>query len=442
MSKHQPVNERSMTDDSLSDIEFDKTDDDLLDNNQPNSTSNHISTGFDANLNKDYNRKIENERRLSRECKQEIQLENSSFRKRKSSINYINYPSSPKKGKHTVDIHSGRLRQYDLNISFVLFFLNSNTYTVQQPDDLLKLDDKPHIQLIDSYDTLEELERGDQFDENKLDSLGQFKSGTSISSQMNVLSQSAIKQRMSIPDLSDLNELKIDKRPHQFVTKKVFRPEKCGPCGQSIGFCTSGYHCRDCRAICHMSCKDLVPLPCIPYVSRANIGKQGKLVLISDYVPQNVRPCVPALIIHCCTEIEKRGLEKIGPYRICGSKKNVTEFKERILDSKKGMPNLNTVDIYVLCGIVKDFLNSLDESLITKLAWRDFVTGAALKDNDQRTSYLHDLISNLHVANRDTLAYIILHLLKIAVSPDCKMPTSSLAKVFGPTIVGFSMKGM
>ena len=132
MSKLQTVTERSMTDDSLSDIEFDKTDDDLLGSNQLNSTRNHVhSTGFNANLSADYNRKIENERRLSREFEQEIQLEreknNSLFRKRKSSNN-INYPSSPKKGKHSLYIHSRRLRQFDLNTNFVfLFFLIFNT---------------------------------------------------------------------------------------------------------------------------------------------------------------------------------------------------------------------------------------------------------------------------------------------------------------------------
>jgi len=418
MSKFQPVNEMTVSDDSFPDIEFDKTDDDLM-NTQPqlHSTRNRLSTGLNSsgnNLNLDEFecKRIENERRLSKEFEQEIQMErekNSSFRKRKSSI-HNDYPSSPSK-------------------------------KTQQTDDLLRIDDKKTDRLTESYDTLEELEKEDQFDEKKLgdkiNSLGQFKSGTSINSKMNQLTQSLVKQRLSIPAL---NESKIDNRPHQFVTKKVFRPEKCGPCGLSIGFCTTAYNCRDCRAICHMTCKDKVPLPCIPYVSRANIGKQGKLVLISDFTPQNVRPCVPALIIHCCTEIERRGLEEVGLYRVSGSRKDVTDYKERILDSKKGMPNLTTVDIYSLCGVVKEFLNSLDESLITKLAWRDFVTGTAIQDEEQRAIYLRDLISNLHVANRDTLAYIILHLKKIAASPNCKMPIYNLAKVFGPTIVGFSMK--
>lgn len=67
--------------------------------------------------------------------------------------------------------------------------------------------------------------------------------------KLSALSQTLMKQRQ-LP-----NELKIDNRPHCFVVKKVFRPEKCGPCGGSIGFCQSCYHCRDCRAICHTTCK-------------------------------------------------------------------------------------------------------------------------------------------------------------------------------------------
>jgi Rac GTPase-activating protein 1 len=40
--------------------------------------------------------------------------------------------------------------------------------------------------------------------------------------------------------------------------------------------------------------------------------------------------------------------------------------------------------------------------------------------------------------NRDTIAFLILHLLRVAESEECKMPASNLAKVFGPTMVGYS----
>lgn len=44
----------------------------------------------------------------------------------------------------------------------------------------------------------------------------------------------------------------------------------------------------------------------------------------------------------------------------------------------------------------------------------------------------------LPIANRDTLAFIVLHLQRVAETPDCKMPAENLAKVFGPTVVGNS----
>lgn len=31
-----------------------------------------------------------------------------------------------------------------------------------------------------------------------------------------------------------------------------------------------------------------------------------------------------------------------------------------------------------------------------------------------------------------------MHLFRVAASPDCKMPVGNLARVFGPTIVGYS----
>ena len=39
---------------------------------------------------------------------------------------------------------------------------------------------------------------------------------------------------------------------------------------------------------------------------------------------------------------------------------------------------------------------------------------------------------------RDTLAFVILHLMRVSQSPATKMPVHNLAKVFGPTIIGYS----
>ena len=49
---------------------------------------------------------------------------------------------------------------------------------------------------------------------------------------------------------------------------------------------------------------------------------------------------------------------------------------------------------------------------------------------------MYQCISELPQANRDTLACLMLHLQKVAQSPDTQMSFANLAKVLGPTIVG------
>jgi Rac GTPase-activating protein 1 len=101
------------------------------------------------------------------------------------------------------------------------------------------------------------------------------------------------------------------------------------------------------------------------------------MLLIADFAPQT-RPMIPALIIHCCNEIEKRGLEEEGLYRKSGSDREVNDLKDKILKSKSGIPDLAQYDVHVLCGVVKKFLRHLDEAIATRILWRDFVRAAGL----------------------------------------------------------------
>ena len=59
-------------------------------------------------------------------------------------------------------------------------------------------------------------------------------------------------------------------------------------------------------------------------------------------------------------------------------------------------------------------------------------------DTTDGDAAIYQAISELPQPNRDTLAFLMLHLQKVAESPDCKMPVDNLAMVMGPTIVGYS----
>lgn len=48
-------------------------------------------------------------------------------------------------------------------------------------------------------------------------------------------------------------------------------------------------------------------------------------------------------------------------------------------------------------------------------------------------------VEELPAANRDSLAFIVAHLIRVAANEANGMDCKALAKTFGPTIVGFSM---
>lgn len=64
------------------------------------------------------------------------------------------------------------------------------------------------------------------------------------------------------------------------------------------------------------------------------------------------------------------------------------------------------------------------------------VPHVGLQDEDDSLSGMYQCISELPPANRETLAAVVLHLQKVAQSPDTQMSVDNLAKVFGPTLVG------
>jgi len=194
--------------------------------------------------------------------------------------------------------------------------------------------------------------------------------------------------------------------------------------------------CRECRGICHMNCKNQLALPCIPF-HKPN-GKSFRRLLIADFVTPNTLPVIPALIIHCCREVENRGLQEEGLYRKCGSDKEVQELKRKILNSKTGIPVLTTIDVHIICGVIKQFLRDLDEPIVTRILWRDFGRAADQENADEEQTLIMQTVADLPMANRDSLAFLMLHLQRISRSSATLMNSSSLAKVFGPTIVGNS----
>lgn len=244
----------------------------------------------------------------------------------------------------------------------------------------------------------------------------------------------------SAPPLHEIQQtpkflINLQGRQHAFTGRTCLRSDTCTHCLKKIRFGTVGMKCQNCKINVHPDCKLQLVVPCVPR-SKNTPNLKGETGTIANYVPSD-GPMVPGLIVHCISEIETRGLTEEGIYRVSGSEKDVKALKERFLRGKS-IPPLGNIDINVVCGCVKDFLRNLREPIIPTNLWKDFANAVQNIDDTQAVRDLHDAINRLPRANRDTLSFLIQHLQRVANCASTKMPISNLAKVFGPTVVGYS----
>ena len=94
-------------------------------------------------------------------------------------------------------------------------------------------------------------------------------------------------------------------------------------------------------------------------------------------------------------------------------------------------------EIPTVTSVVKKFLRSLKEPVIPLSLWQVFVDAATNPDSTDVEAAMYQAISELPLPNRDTLAYLIVHLQTVADnSVFNKMDKDNLAVIMGPTILG------
>ncbi|XP_069837646.1 rho GTPase-activating protein SYDE2 isoform X2 [Dendropsophus ebraccatus] len=157
---------------------------------------------------------------------------------------------------------------------------------------------------------------------------------------------------------------------------------------------------------------------------------------------------VPLLMDKCIMEIEKRGCQVVGLYRLCGSaavKKELREAFER--DSKAvGLCENDYPDINVITGVLKDYLRELPSPLITKQLYEAVLHAMAEKplrmsgsgcENDPRDSeHTVELLNCLPDVERATLKMLLDHLKLVASYHEVnKMTCQNLAVCFGPVLL-------
>ncbi|KRY50523.1 DNA primase small subunit [Trichinella britovi] len=226
----------------------------------------------------------------------------------------------------------------------------------------------------------------------------------------------------------------IPSRTHFFTSKTVLKPEYCDVCEKRVTFGKLILRCNKCKTQCHHECRIGAVGLC---VARTPMGRHAYRKLC-DYVPPQA-PFIPHIVVHCIDEIERRGVDVVGLYRVPGTETHILDLLAKFLGGK-GVPNLKIIDdINVLTGCLKKFFQQLKEPLIPLTSRQDFISAAMEVDELKKMDHVHQAIKELPYPNRDTLCFLVMHLQRVAgASAFNKMPKTNLAKIFGPTVLGFS----
>ncbi|NWX94990.1 SYDE2 protein, partial [Nothoprocta ornata] len=163
---------------------------------------------------------------------------------------------------------------------------------------------------------------------------------------------------------------------------------------------------------------------------------------------ENAGLMVPLLMQKCILEIEKRGCQVVGLYRLCGSaavKKELREAFER--DSKAvSLCENQYPDVNVITGVLKDYLRELPSPLITKQLYEAVLdamvknplkmTASGCENDPSDSEHTAALLDCLPDVEKATLKMLLDHLKLVASYHEVnKMTCQNLAVCFGPVLL-------
>ncbi|MGH0187263.1 UNVERIFIED_CONTAM: hypothetical protein FKN15_024320 [Acipenser sinensis] len=149
------------------------------------------------------------------------------------------------------------------------------------------------------------------------------------------------------------------------------------------------------------------------------------------------RSKVPYIVRQCIEEVEKRGIEEVGIYRISGVATDIQTLKAVFdTNTKDILVMLSEMDINAIAGTLKLYFRELPEPLLTDRLYLAFMEGIALSDPAAKENCMMHLLRSLPEPNLITFLSLLEHLKRVAEKePINKMSLHNLGTVFGPTLL-------
>ncbi|XP_005567856.3 breakpoint cluster region protein-like [Macaca fascicularis] len=151
---------------------------------------------------------------------------------------------------------------------------------------------------------------------------------------------------------------------------------------------------------------------------------------------------VPYVVRQCMEELECRGMEEVGIYRVSGVATDIQALKAAFdVNNKDVSVMMSEMDVDGITGTLKLYFRELPEPLFTDEFYPNFSEGIALSDPVAKESCMPNLLLSLPEANLLTFLFLLDHLKSMAEKEAVnKMSLYNLTAVFGPTLLHPSEK--
>ncbi|KAL8575304.1 hypothetical protein ACOMHN_003138 [Nucella lapillus] len=150
---------------------------------------------------------------------------------------------------------------------------------------------------------------------------------------------------------------------------------------------------------------------------------------------------VPLLVKKCVEEVEGRGVDTVGIYRLCGSARRKIMLREAFEKNAAAvdLSPENVSDIHVVTGVLKDYLRELPEPLFTNALYQMLLDALSVRlpsDPEGSAKLMLSILECLPTGNQDTMALILNHLRRVSSHTEKnKMTADNLAICFGPVLL-------
>jgi len=143
------------------------------------------------------------------------------------------------------------------------------------------------------------------------------------------------------------------------------------------------------------------------------------------------------LFIETCIDfLETTGLETQGLFRMCGSKCEIDELKERADEDIFGFSVEECKDPHSVAGLLKQYFRELPDPLIPFVFYRNFIEAASSDDNGNKKEKIKNCLNLLPTTNMYILGKLCLFMYEVQVYKETNlMGPENLSTCIAPNLL-------